>query len=96
MKQTAIEYLYETIDNELIDFLDNRIDLNELSVAMLKVKAIAKKKEKEQHKETFKQSRQAKIFEKDMPPVWESFEQYYNETYGDKLGNNDVPELNNN
>jgi len=29
-------------------------------------------------KEAFKQSRQAKIFEKDMPPVWESFEDYIN------------------
>lgn len=48
MKQTAVEYLYEAIDNELIDFLDNRIDLNELSVAMLKVKAKAKEMEKEQ------------------------------------------------
>ena len=42
----------------------------------------AKEREKEQHKETFKQSRQAKIFEKDMPPVWESWEQYYNQSYG--------------
>lgn len=42
----------------------------------------AKQMEKEQHQETFKQSRQAKIFEDGMPPVWESFEQYYNETYG--------------
>lgn len=37
--------------------------------------------EKEQHQETFKQSRSAKIFEKDMPPVWESFEQYYKQTF---------------
>jgi hypothetical protein len=40
----------------------------------------AKEMEHEQHQETFKQSRQCKIFEKDMPPVWESWEQYYNET----------------
>ncbi len=37
--------------------------------------------ENKQHKETFKQSRLAKIFEKDFPPVWESWEQYYNETF---------------
>lgn len=28
-------------------------------------------------REAFKQSRQAKIFEKDMPPVWESFEDWF-------------------
>jgi hypothetical protein len=44
----------------------------------------AKEMEKEQHQETFKQSRQAKIFEKDMPPVWECWEQYYNKTFGGK------------
>jgi DNA-binding ferritin-like protein (Dps family) len=37
--------------------------------------------EKEQHKETFKQSRKTKIFEIGMHPVWESWEQYYNETF---------------
>ncbi len=37
--------------------------------------------ENKQHQETFKQSRQAKIFEKDMPPVWESWEEYYNKTF---------------
>lgn len=44
----------------------------------------AKAMEKEQHQETFKQSRLAKIFEKDMPSVWESWERYYNETYNTK------------
>lgn len=49
MKQaTAVEWLYDAIDNELIDFLDRRIDLNELSVAMLKAKIKAKAMEKEQ------------------------------------------------
>ena len=28
-------------------------------------------------REAFKQSRQAKIFEKDMPPVYENFEQWF-------------------
>jgi hypothetical protein len=41
----------------------------------------AKEIEKEQHKETFKQSRKAKIFEIGMPPVWESWEQYNKETF---------------
>jgi hypothetical protein len=41
----------------------------------------AKEMEKQQHQETFKESRKAKIFEKYMPPVWESWEQYYSETF---------------
>ena len=40
----------------------------------------AKQIEKEQHQKTFQQSRQAT--DDGMPPVWESWEQYYNETYG--------------
>lgn len=53
MKQTAVEFLYEAIDNELIDFLENRIDLNELSVAMLKAKQKAIKMEKKQMKDIY-------------------------------------------
>lgn len=37
-----------------------------------------KKYTEEDMKEAFKQSRQSLIFEKDMPPVWESFEDYIN------------------
>lgn len=37
--------------------------------------------EKEQHQETYKQSRGAKIFITDRPPDWESWEEYYNETF---------------
>jgi hypothetical protein len=51
MKQTAVEWLYETIDNELIDFLESRIDVNELSVRMLNAKQQAKAMEKEQMNE---------------------------------------------
>jgi len=36
---------------------------------------------KQEMAETFKQSRQALIFEKDMPPVYENFEKYYQETF---------------
>ena len=43
--------------------------------------AQAKEMEKKQHKETFKQSRKTKLFELGMPPVWESWEQYNNETF---------------
>ena len=41
----------------------------------------AKEMDKEQHQETFKQSRKANIFEKDMPPVWKTWEEYYNTTF---------------
>ena len=41
----------------------------------------AKEMEKEQHQETFKQSRSANIFKENMTPAWESWEQYYNETF---------------
>jgi hypothetical protein len=72
-KQTAVEWLIEE--------LFKKIDYTQVPQKLIDQ---AKEMEEEQHKETFKQSRQAKIFEKDMPPVWESFEQYYNETYGGK------------
>jgi hypothetical protein len=72
-KQTAVEWFIEE--------LFKKIDYIQVPQKLIDQ---AKEMEEEQHKETFKQSRQAKIFEKDMPPVWESFEQYYNETYGGK------------
>jgi hypothetical protein len=69
-KQTAVEWLEDCF---------NRYG------AVLKSDFIkAKEMEKEQQQETFKQSRLAKIFEKDMPPIWENFEQYYNETFKQK------------
>ena len=67
MKQTAVEFLIERLKHRGY-LLDQDIEQ-------------AKAMEKEQHQETFKQARLAKIFEKDMPPVWESWEQYYNETF---------------
>jgi hypothetical protein len=41
----------------------------------------AKEMEKEQHQETFKQSRSANIFKENMTPAWESWEEYYNQTF---------------
>ena len=80
MKQTAVEWLYETIDNELIDFLESRIDVNELSVAMLKAKEQAKEMEKEQIIDAF-----VECWKANMPDGYEcklSAEQYYEQTYG--------------
>jgi hypothetical protein len=72
-KQTAVDQLRERLFYEFgFSYSDN---IHE------ELKAI----EKEQQQETFKQSRLAKIFEKDMPPIWENFEHYYNETYKNTL-----------
>ena len=58
----------ETLD-ELFDLHDDDDFIHEDS---------DKKYTDEDLKEAFKQSRQVKIFEKGMPPVWESFEDYIN------------------
>ena len=81
-KQTSVEWY----SNKLVEILGDMCNefTQEQTLANHYALKQAKEMEEEQHKETFKQSRQAKIFEKDMPPVWESFEQYYNETYGGK------------
>jgi len=68
---TAVEWLIERIES-------TSHDLHHL----MKVRGEfeqAKQMEKEQHEETFKQSRQS--LDDGMPPVWESWEQYYKETF---------------
>jgi len=84
MKQTAVEWLYETIDNELIDFLESRIDVNELSVIMLNAKQQAKAMEKEHLEDCWIAAHQAGRFEGKgiAEEDWQTFFQYYNETYG--------------
>lgn len=72
-QQTAVEWIAEKMEKLIPPG-------NQIAIYIMLEQA--KQMEKEQHQETFKQSRQAKIFEDGMPPVWESFEQYYNETYG--------------
>ena len=69
--KTAVEWLLDYMDNNQY-FIGNDL---------LKAVEQAKEMEMEQYKETFKQSRKANIFELDMPPVWESWKQYYNETF---------------
>jgi hypothetical protein len=46
-KQTAVEWLYNTIDTHLVDFLDGDISLNDLSVKMLEAKLEALAMEKQ-------------------------------------------------
>jgi len=79
-KQTAVEWLYDTIDNELIDFLENRIDVNELSVAMLQAKVKAKAMEMEQ---IIKAHGNKKRMTPTVGNYLETYtgEQYYKETY---------------
>jgi hypothetical protein len=81
-QQTAVEWFADEILKAAIVFLYNEKNEGKFSLAYDELIEQAKQMDKEQHKETFKQSRQAKIFEEGMPPVWENFEQYYNEIYG--------------
>ena len=76
MEKTAVKWLieqisYKTTNGEIISYHKDISKLVEQDKEM----------EKEQHQETFKQSRQAKIFEKDIPPVWKSFDEYHNKTF---------------
>lgn len=75
-QQTAVEWLVKEFKTWCEVFPSHGNDIPEHIIKQ------AKQMEEQQHAETFKQSRQAKIFEEDMPPVWENFEQYYNETFG--------------
>ncbi len=76
-QQTTVDWLYQNLFPKQLDGFSEE-EWKKIDTAFEQ----AKQMDKEQHKETFKQSRQAKIFEEGMPPVWENFEQYYNETYG--------------
>ena len=79
--KTALDWYCKEINYLTINYKIGNINENEYLRKQVEIYNQAKEMEKEQHKETFKQSRQAKIFEKDMPPVWESWEQYYKETF---------------
>jgi hypothetical protein len=81
MKQTAAEWLFLQMENLITKAKVTDMDNNDFVISKVKLLQQSKEMEKEQHEETFNQSRLAKIFEKDMPPVWESWEQYYNETF---------------
>jgi hypothetical protein len=84
MKQTAVEQFIEQLEQQGNSWENASIGRMNISIKIedyLKLIEQAKEMEEEQHEETFNQSRLAKIFEKDMPPVWESWEQYYNETF---------------
>ena len=73
MEKTSVDWLINNLTKHFV--------IKGNSEMLNKIIEQAKQMEHEQHQETFKQSRLAKVFEKDMPPVWESWEQYYNETF---------------
>ena len=78
-KQTAVEWLYNHLfPNQLDGFSEE--EWSKIDKAFKQ----AKEMENQQHKETFEQSRLAKIFIIDRPPVWESWERYYNQTSNTK------------
>jgi hypothetical protein len=86
MKQTAVSWYSQQEIELTLEFLAKKISELDYGLRRLNLLNQAKEMEHEQHQETFKQSRLAKVFEKDMPPVWESWEQYYNETFKNKYG----------
>ena len=73
---TAVEWLEEELKANL-----KKVILEGDSELMESLFEQAKEMEKEQHQETFKQSRSANIFKENMSPAWESWEEYYNETF---------------
>lgn len=81
MKQTAIEWLIEQMPIRIINSYQSEIEK-------------AKTMEREQMEEAVSNG----ISKADMVDNrgYFNFDKWYNETYGDKLGNNDVPKLGNN
>ena len=88
---TSIEWLIKELKNEMgygrdLCKSDKRV-LDEIVNE-------AKEMHKQEMAETFKQSRQALIFEKHMPPVYENLEQYYNETFVSKGSDDHIVDTN--
>jgi hypothetical protein len=82
MKQTAIQEMINEFTKELnVATQIGNEDKIRITKHLINIASKYLEMEEKQHKETFKQSRQAKIFEKGMPPVWDSWEKYYNETF---------------
>ena len=67
-QETAVEFAVKKLE-QLIP--------SENKVVIRAILRLAKEMEKKQLREAFKQSRQALIFEKDIPPVYESFEEWF-------------------
>ena len=89
-KQSSIEWLYNTIDYEIVSYLDGEIDLNELSIAMLKIKEQAKamhKEEIERFNKFLNDEKKLGIADlKTIERIQWYYNTYFNETFG---GNNE-------
>jgi hypothetical protein len=78
-KQSSVEWLYNTIDYEIVSYLDGEIDLNELSIAMLKIKEQAKAMHKEEIMNAVNKGCGSEMC---YLVNSKQREQYYNETFG--------------
>ena len=69
---TAVEFLIEEVECR-------GITTKELRLAFEQAKEMEKQQgySEDDLREAFKQSRQVLIFEKDMPPIYESFEEWF-------------------
>lgn len=81
MKQTAVNWLIDEAMKLVVQYMQGTLNEDTLDEVIYELGTKAKEMEKEQHQQTFNQARLAKIFEKDMPPVWDSWYQYYNITF---------------
>lgn len=75
MEVTAVEYLFEQINDALIDFTEGKITALIYGIRVTEYKRLAKQMEKEQIIDAHNAG-------KNILPPNESGEQYYNETYG--------------
>jgi hypothetical protein len=77
------ETLEENYLNQLIDKANKEFTLDRKLAKNVAIKYAKWQQERsyseEDLREAFKQSRRAFIFQKDMPPVYESFEEWFNE-----------------
>lgn len=80
--KTAVEQLREEFNEELqVAIAIGNEDKVRTIKHLLNITSRYLEIEKEQHKHTFKQSRLSYVFDEEMPPVWKTFEQYYNENF---------------
>jgi hypothetical protein len=86
MKQTAVDFIVKELDILHRERKEKVIDAETFFKHKGVLIQLAKEKEKEQSermyseedlREAFKESRQCKIFEKDMPPVHNEFEDWF-------------------
>jgi hypothetical protein len=77
MEETAVSWYAQQEIELTLEFLAKKISELDYGLRRLNLLNQAKEMEHKQHQETFNPSRLAKVFEKDMPPVHESFEEYF-------------------